>query len=565
MLGGVAGVVMFRAAEQLDVDHASVGASIEGCGPACADAWTRALDERLGRFGLRVAAAPPEDAPIVELSLEPLDTTEGVHEGQLRVRARVTLRLSTGGAPGPLVLDAEAVDRDAALLLIALGALDMRADSLADEILSTRGVGTAGSVLELARADALTRARRAQPAYARAVEAFEARCRQDEARVARPTENVSCVTRCASELRSARATDGSAWVQLRRAAWAIPFEDPRDVQRLDLPGQIARWTANGELEIHGQVARETGAALGSRHGVFAFIAHHERASALTLLDGTERVLKRVEAPRVLARPAPSPSGRWVAFLSAEHRRGVAHLVLMAAEGGATRDLFSYVEDFRWVERHGRELLLLHVGGAELAASPLTRPTRDAGTTDTEGYEDEPDDFDLVEAGDPLAPPGPYAVLLDPLSDQILARVGGRERLVRGVAGLHLGTLIATYAAPSTQSPGECGVLFHDVASAAERIVVTPACLTDPALLPDGSVAASAIVTSEGDPSATDREIVVVSPDGALEVLTANETDDLEPSAVGSRAVAFTRRLPTRYARFPRSAACRATLAPRAAP
>jgi len=58
-----------------------------------------------------------------------------------------------------------------------------------------------------------------------------------------------------------------------------------------------------------------------------------------------------------------------------------------------------------------------------------------------------------------------------------------------------------------------------------------------------------------DPSATDREIVVVSPNGALSVLTANDTHDVGPTSLGSRGVAFTRRLPTR---FPRSAACRVT-------
>jgi len=111
----------------------------------------------------------------------------------------------------------------------------------------------------------------------------------------------------------------------------------------------------------------------------------------------------------------------------------------------------------------------------------------------------------------------------------------------------------TFSTPNTESE-RCGLLFHDLATPEERAVETP-CLTDPALLPDGSVVASAVATRPGDPLATDREIVVISPAGALAVLTANATDDLEPSAVGGDRVAFTRRLATRYARFPRSAAC----------
>ena len=542
----------YRTVEHLDQDPASVGVTVEGCSAACADAWRLALDERLGSFGFRVVATPADSAPVVRLRLERLSATEGVHEGSSRVRARATLSLSPADTIGePLVLEAESDDVDASLLTIALAALDMRGDALVATLLA--GLPPRDdSALSLERSDALTRARRDLPAWRHALAAFEDSCRGDDAQLASEEPNVSCMTRCGFELRSVAAGGASPRVQLRRAEWAIPLGNPRDVQRLELPGEFAPWTQTPtEPEGVVPISSHAGPARASSETRFAFIASDDNESVLILHDGTSHALKREHAPRVLVQPAPSPSGEWVAFLSAEHRRGVAHLERVPASGGLSRALFSYVEGFRWVAVDGQERLLALVSGADLAASPL--PAHDAGTSEDQGFEDEPDEFALVEAGDALAPPGPYAVLLDPVSGAVLTRIGGRERLVRGLAGVHQGSLVVTFSTPNTESE-RCGLLFHDLATPEERAVETP-CLTDPALLPDGSVVASAVATRPGDPLATDREIVVISPAGALAVLTANATDDLEPSAVGGDRVVFTRRLATRYARFPRSAAC----------
>ena len=562
VLGALAAGVVVHAAKRLDVDPATVSVSVEGCSLACADAFSHALGERLLAFGLRVVTSPQQGAPAVHLRIEQLEVGEGVHEDQARVVARATLSLSGTDLRESLLLEAESDDRDASLLEVALASLDMHGDDLAATILALPTIAPPDTALGLDRSDALRRARRALPARAAAVEAFRRRCRDDATTVALPAEGITCVSRCASQLRTVRAADGSAWVQLRKSAWSVPIGNPHDVQHQRLPGELARFSATGELASYGRISPDVSVAIGSRGGIFAFVAHRERASALMLLDGEERVLARVAAPRVLAQPAPSPSGESVALLSAEHARGVAHLGIVSASGGAIRDVFTYAESFRWVTRGGRELLLIRVSGADLATSPLARPSRedahapDAGL-DAEGYEDEPDDYSLVEAGDPLAPPGPYAVLLDPATREVLARVGGRERLVRDVVGVREDALVATYATPADDGPPECGLLSHDLVTGEEVAAPTPTCLLDPVLLADGAVAGSAVATKAGDPLPTDREIVVYSSDGTLEVLTANDTDDLEPTPIGGDELGFTRRLPNRYARFPRSAACRA--------
>jgi len=329
------------------------------------------------------------------------------------------------------------------------------------------------------------------------------------------------------------------------------------VQRIPLASLLT--SAGGATHwLPSQVDEASGHA-----GVFAYVAHLMHDSALILGGDTTRVLARASGSAVLLAPAPSPDGREVAYVAAEHRRGVPHLMVVSGSGGAPRDLEAYVEDFRWVQLD-RPLLLARVSGAERTVSPLPPRAHDEG----EGYEDEQDDYALVEAGDPDAPPGSYAALLDPANGEVMMRVGGRERIIIDIIGARDHRLWMTYrSAPapgSAEAPPACGVLTYDVQTEEEVALPTEYCLDQPSLLPDGRVAATAIVSAPEDPSPTDRELVLVDAEGGLSILTRNATDDFNPEPIGSDHLGFTRLLPRRYGRFPRSAACSLALPDRAA-
>lgn len=568
-LGAAALWAVVHVERRLDVDGAVVGATVEGCGPACADGWVRALGERLERAGLRVTRTPAEGAPVVALHIEPTQEVEGVEADALLLRAEVRLATQGEGDAPRLSLEAEGANREDALLSIALAALDARGDALVAELLTRPGLADPAAVRSLTRADALRRTLRVLPDHAEDGAAFRARCAEADASVAPEGDRVSCSTLCAGEVSVVRTAEGDAASQLRPAAWALPLDSSHDVQRVDLTGSLSPLHPQGPddggvepIAIGSHVSEAT----GSGHGTFAFVAYHERASAVVLVGGGRRVLARASTPGVLASPAPSPSGRWVAYLAAEHRRGVPHLKVVPAAGGASRDLSNYVEALRWVRLGDRELLLARVSGAELATSPLAATAAGDGSDggdgsdEAEGFEDEEDEFDLVEAGDPEAPPGAYAALVDPEDGRILARVAGRERVVVDAIGVAGRELVLTYR---QAGDGGCGLLWHDLDSGEERTLPLAVCLEDPVLLRDGRVAASAPVTSPGDPAAGDRELVLVSAGGELEVLTANATDDVTPSPVGPSELAFTRLLPKHYTRFPVSAACRVRVPARA--
>jgi len=554
LAAGIGAPFVYHALTRPAVDSASTRVEVEGCDEACAAALRLALGERLERFGLRISEAPSAVETRLVLQLE--QVTEGIREGTLHVRASAVM--SRAGEPllPPLMFDAEAVDERAAMLEIGMRALDAGSDRLAAAMLSSPQLDAQDPSFTLERADALALALRALPAHQNASAQLVQRCGQP----LDTEENVSCVTRCGAE-NHALALGGDSWVQTRQAAWALPLESPHDVQRVPLASQLTsaagttHWLPSRVDEVHGHA------------GVFAYIAHLAHDSALILGGDSVAVLARATGSAVLLAPAPSPDGREVAYVAAEHRRGVPHLMVVSANGGTPRDLAPYVEDFRWVQLD-RPLLLARVSGAERTVSPLPPRAHEEG----EGYEDEQDDYALVEVGDPDAPPGSYAALLDPASGEVMIRVGGRERIIIDIIGAGDHRLWMTYRippalrgadAPVAPATPTCGVLTYDMATAEEVAVPTAHCLDQPRLLQDGRVAATAIVSGPEDPSPSDRELVLVDAEGGLSILTQNATDDFNPESIGSDHLGFTRLLPRRYGRFPRSAACSLALPDRA--